>query len=178
MQRPPENLCQAAVGLRRWRVADAELCFQLVSESVEHLAPWMPWATSDYGRRDAQEYLQRCEDDWASGTAFQYLILADGAPAGSAGLMARIGPGGLEIGYWVHPSFTGRGVATSAAAALTDAAFALPGIDRVEILHDELNLASGRVPAKLGYRHVDTRQSRFDLAPGDSGISKVWRITR
>lgn len=48
--------------------------------------------------------------------------------------MARIGPGGLETGYWVHQAHTRRGLATAAAAALTDAALALPGIDRVEIL--------------------------------------------
>jgi len=177
MDRPPEKLSHAAVSLRRWRTADAHLCLRLVTESLDHLRPWMPWATDDYTLADASEYLQRSEEDWAGGTAFQYLILADGNPAGSAGLMARIGPGGLEIGYWVHPGFTGRGVATSAAAALTEAAFALPGIERVEIQHDALNLASERVPAKLGYQHVDTRPSRFELAPGDCGTSKVWRIT-
>ena len=177
-QTPPETLRHAAVSLRRWRPEDAELCFRLVSESLEHLRPWMPWATASYGLADAREYLSQCEADWAAGTAFQYLIEVGGTPAGSAGLMARIGPGGLEIGYWVHPSFTGRGVATSASAALTEAAFGLPRIDRVEIQHDKLNLASGRVPAKLGYQHVDTRASRFELAPGDSGMSKVWRITR
>ena len=175
---PPDTLRHAAVSLRRWRPDDAELCYRLVSESLEHLRPWMPWAAGRYGLDDAREYLDRCEADWAAGTAFQYLIKVGASPAGSAGLMARIGPGGLEIGYWVHPSFTGRGVATSASAALTEAAFGLPGIDRVEIEHDELNLASGRVPAKLGYQHVDTRASRFEPAPGDSGTSKVWRITR
>ncbi len=175
---PPETLSYAAVSLRRWRADDAELCFRLVNESLEHLKPWMPWAANGYGLADAREYLDRCEGDWAAGSAFQYLIQVSGSPAGSAGLMARIGPGGLEIGYWVHPSFTSRGVATSASAALTEAAFGLPGIDRVEIQHDELNLASGRVPAKLGYQPVGTRESGFELAPGDSGISKVWRITR
>jgi RimJ/RimL family protein N-acetyltransferase len=175
---PPETLSHAAVSLRRWRPDDAELCFRLVSESLEHLRPWMPWATASYGLADARAYLDQCEADWAAGAAFQYRIEAGGSPAGSAGLMARIGPGGLEIGYWVHPAFTGRGVATSASAALTEAAFGLPGVDWVEIQHDELNLASGRVPAKLGYEHVETRASRFELAPGDSGTSKVWRITR
>ncbi len=175
---PPETLSYAAVSLRRWRAGDAELCFRLVTESLEHLRPWMPWAANEYGLAAAREYLDRCEADWAAGTAFQYLIQVGGSPAGSAGLMARIGPGGLEIGYWVHPAFTGRGVATSASAALTEAAFGLPDIDRVEIQHDELNLASGRVPAKLGYQHVGTRESSFERAPGESGMSKVWRITR
>ena len=177
MNSPPEQLAHASIELRRWREADADLCLRLVSESLAHLRPWMPWATSDYGPADATGYLQRCEADWAAGTAFQYLVLAGGQPAGSAGLMARIGDGGLEIGYWVHPTFTGRGVATSAAAALTDAALALPGIDHVEIHHDVLNLASERVPAKLGFSPVGTREARFGLAPGDSGTTKIWRIT-
>ena len=174
---PPEILSSGPVELRRWRSADAELCLRLVTESLDHLRPWMPWATSAYDLATAEAYLQGCEDGWTAGTAFNYLIWA-GEPAGSAGLMARVGPGGLEIGYWVHRAHTGRGVATAAAAALTQAALALPGIDHVEIHHDQLNLASERVPAKLGYTHVDTRpETRFDRAAADSGISKVWRIT-
>lgn len=183
METPPEHLTQdradfGRVELRRWRASDADLCFRLVTESLEHLRPWMPWATDDYELADAQDYMERCEDSWADGTAFQYLIIADGTPAGSAGLMARIGPGALEIGYWVHPASIGRGVATAASAALTAAALALPGIDHVEIHHDERNLASGRVPAKLGYTHVETRAERVEMAPGDSGTTLVWGITR
>jgi ribosomal-protein-serine acetyltransferase len=179
MDRPPERLAAGPVELRRWRPADAELCLRLDTESLDHLRPWMPWATPDYDPAAAQEFLQRCEDDWAAGTAFQNQIHDDGALAGSAGLMGRIDPGGLEIGYWVHTAHTGRGIATAAAAALTEAALSLAGVDHVEIHHDRLNLASERVPAKLGYTHVDTRpETRFDRAPADSGISKVWRISR
>jgi ribosomal-protein-serine acetyltransferase len=178
MDSPPEHLMHDFVELRRWRASDADLCFRLVSESLEHLRPWMPWATHDYGPSEAADFVRRCEADWSADTAFQYLIIADGTPAGSAGLMARVEPGGLEIGYWVHPASTGLGVATAASAALTEAALALPGIDHVEIHHDERNLASERVPVKLGYTHVDTRAERSELAPGDSGTTKVWRITR
>ncbi len=177
MESPPEHLTHDVVDLRRWRASDADLCFRLVSESVDHLRPWMPWATPAYSRTDAADFLERCEEDWATGTAFQYLIFAERTPVGSAGLMARIEPGGLEIGYWVHPDFTARGIATAAAAALTQAAFTLPGIDHVEIHHDQLNLASGRVPAKLGYRVIEMRRGRFEPAPGDSGITQVWRLT-
>ena len=178
MDAPPENLHHASVDLRRWRATDAELCFRLVSESLAHLRPWMAWAIETYGLDDARDYVERCEESWADGSAFQYLILAGGAPAGSAGLMARIGAGGLEIGYWVHPAYTSRGIATAASAALTEAAFALPGIDRVEIHHDILNLASERVPAKLGLSAVGTAKSRYELAPAECGTTRVWRISR
>ena len=179
MNRPPEVLTNAAVTLSRWRAADAELCYRIISESADHLAPWMAWATPDYSLDRATDHVCRCEANWADGTAFQYLILVQGNPAGSASLMARIGDRALEIGYWVHPAWTGRGVATSAAAALTDAALALPAIDQVEIHHDVRNVASERVPAKLGYAFIEEAKTAPELvAPGDAGISKVWRITR
>ena len=63
-------------------------------------------------------------------------------------------------------------------AALTDAALALPAVDHVEIHHDMLNLASERVPAKLGFTQVGTTTGRFELAPGDSGTTAIWRIAR
>lgn len=179
MDRPPETLASAAVTLRRWRAPDAQLSFKLVRESLDHLSPWVAWATQDYSLDSATEYVRRCEANWADGEAFQYAILMQGNAVGSAGLMARIGDGGLEIGYWVHPSWTGRGLATSAAAALTDAALTLPGIDRVEIHHDVRNAASGRVPAKLGYTCVgEVPTDPAMIAPADAGTSRVWRITR
>jgi len=179
MDRPPETLSNAAVTLRRWRAADAELSYRLVRASLEHLMPTMAWATADYSPDSAADFVARCEANWADGEAFQYAIYMDGEPVGSAGLMARIGSGGLEIGYWVHPAWTGRGVATSAAAALTDAALALPSIDRVEIHHDVFNPASGRVPAKLGFTFItEVPTDPAMIAPSDSGTSRVWRITR
>jgi RimJ/RimL family protein N-acetyltransferase len=175
--RPAEELSHETVTLRRWRAADADLVYRLVTESAEHLRPWMTWA-ADYTPQAAADYVAACELEWEAGTAFGYLISEKGEPVGSSGLMGRIGPGGLEIGYWVHPDRTGRGIATSAAAALTEAAFGLPGIGRVEIMHDLSNAASGQIPRKLGYARVGTIAGRFPRAPGECGTSVVWRIVR
>lgn len=129
-------------------------------------------------RRAAQaEFLAGCERDWAAGAGFNYAILVDGAVAGSAGLMARIGPGGLEIGYWVHPAYTRRGLATAASAALTDQAFALQGIERVQIVHDERNSASGGIPRKLGFTEVERRPLDHKPLAG-TGVGVVWEVTR
>jgi ribosomal-protein-serine acetyltransferase len=174
---PAEELTSDRVALRRWRAADADLAYRLVSESAVYLRPWMPWAAG-YTADTAREFAATCERDWASGTAFNYLICHDGAPAGSAGLMTRRGPGVLEIGYWVHPEHAGQGVATAAADALTRAAFGLPGIGRVEIVHDLNNAASAQVPRKLGYARVGTEPGPPDRAPGECGTTAVWRSTR
>jgi len=178
MERPAEILSHGQVTLRRWRAADAQLVWRLVRESLEHLRPWMPWAAR-YDLGTSAEFTRQCEQDWRSGAAFNYAITAGGQAAGSCGLMARIGPGGLEIGYWVHQDYARRGLASDAAAALSEAAFVLPGIDRVEIVHDEANIASAGVPRKLGFTEVEKRQSAAEAAaPGETGTSVVWRLTR
>jgi ribosomal-protein-serine acetyltransferase len=164
------------VTLRRLREADLEAVFQAVTESLDHLRPWMPWA-ANYTRQSAAEFLAQAARDWADGSEYNYAIITDGALAGGCSLMTRIGPGGLEIGYWVHRAYTRRGLATAASAALVEQAFRLPGVDRVEIIHDELNVASGGVPRKLGFTEVG-RQPLSEPTPGGNGVGVVWRLTR
>ena len=162
--------------MRRWRQDDLDALFGAVTESLDHLRPWMPWAGTTAGRRRRNTWPGRTKH-WDEGTEYNYAITTAGALAGSIGLMARIGPGGLEIGYWVHQAYTRRGLATTAAAALVEQAFRLPGVNRVEIVHDELNVASGGVPRKLGFTEVERRPLE-ELSPGGSGVGVIWRLTR
>ena len=54
-----------------------------------------------------------------------------------------VGPGALEIGYWCHIEYAGRGIITRSAVRLTDIAFEpSPGIERVEIHCDKANIRS------------------------------------
>jgi ribosomal-protein-serine acetyltransferase len=174
--RPDDLIERGPVTLRRHREEDADAVFQAVTESVNHLRPWMPWA-ADYTRQSAAEFLARAAQDWEDGTEYSYAITTGGTLAGGCSLMARIGPGALEIGYWVHRAYTRRGLATEASAALVEQAFRLPGIERVEIVHDELNIASGRVPRKLGFTEVGRRALAQPSARG-TGVGVVWRLLR
>ena len=189
-ERPNELIEHAPVTLRRYRAEDADALFQAVTESLDHLRPWLPWA-ADYSRESAEEFLAGSVKDWDEGTAYNYAILiaipggsalagralADRALAGGIGLMTRCGPGGLEIGYWVHRAHTGRGLATAATAALVRQAFGLPGVDWVEIVHDELNVASGQIPRKLGFAEAG-RRPLDPPPPSGTGTGVVWRLTR
>jgi RimJ/RimL family protein N-acetyltransferase len=162
--------------LRRLREDDLDAVFEAVTESLDHLGPWLPWVAG-YDRQSAVEFLARAARDWADGTEFVYAIVAGGQIAGIAGLMTRIGPGGLEIGYWVRRGFTRRGLATAATAALVEEAFRLPGVARVEIVTDELNVASAGVPRKLGFAEAGRR--RIDMpSPEGTGTGVVWVLTR
>ena len=176
IERPEDVLVHGPVTLRRHREDDLDAVFAAVTESLDHLRPWMPWAAG-YTRQAAAEFVAKSARSWADGSEYGYAIIADGMLAGGCSLMDRIGPGGLEIGYWVHRAWTRRGLATAASAALVQAAFGLPGVDRVEIVHDELNVASAGVPRKLGFTEVERRP--LDLPPAaGTGVGVVWRLTR
>ena len=115
-ERPDDVIEIGPATLRRYREDDLDALVQAVSESEDHLGPWLPWVAG-HSRESEAGFLARAALDWESGTAYNYAMIAEGTLAGGIALMARIGPGGLEIGYWVHQASTRRGLATAASAA-------------------------------------------------------------
>jgi len=179
---PPREVRAGSLVCRRWREDDAEALFEAVSASAEHLRPWMPWAKG-YDLDGAREFLARQApraapdgDEPVTDAAYAICDL-DGRILGSCGLHARLGAGALEIGYWVDVRATRRGVATLAAALLTETALMLPGVEGAEIHHDKANTASGAIPASLGYRHVATVAQKPE-APGEAGVEFQWQMDR
>lgn len=136
---------------------------------------WIAYEPLD--RQQRLDLVEQWRRDWDGGGDMVLFMWLDGELAGSCGLHRRLGPHGLEIGYWVHVDHVGKGCATSASRALTDAAFALPEIDFVEIHHDLNNVRSSRVPAKLGYQDQGVVPGEVH-APGDDGRDRIWRVTR
>jgi RimJ/RimL family protein N-acetyltransferase len=174
----PEWVQDGGLLLRRWCVDDAPVQHRAVSESVEHLRPWMAWvATEPLALDRRRELLDKWERDWARGGDVYLAVIVHGRVAGSAGLHRRRGPGVLEIGYWTHPSFLRQGVATNVARMLTDAAFAVAEVERVEIHHDKANVASAGVPRRLGYR-LAAETPQPPAAPAELGVDCAWRMTR
>jgi RimJ/RimL family protein N-acetyltransferase len=174
--RPPERIAGDGIVLRRPRAEDGDALAAAIRASLEHLRPWMAWAddeaTTPERRRD---HLERVDRGWEAGTDFAFLVLDAGETrvVGGSGLHRRIGPGAIEIGYWVHVDHGDRGIATALARALTDAALALPDVDRVEIHCDEANVRSAAVPRRLGYR-LDRMEDDEVTAPGEVGRSMIW----
>jgi RimJ/RimL family protein N-acetyltransferase len=176
---PPETLKLPRGVLERLREEHSGLVAEAVLASLEHLKPWMPWANVEAGSPAAQ--LERCraaQELWTSGSDYQYVLLSDdaGPVIGSFGLHRRIGPGGIELGYWMHVDYAGQGYATEAAQALTGASLALDDVTRVEIHTDQANLKSAAIPQRLGFR-LDRVSEREPEAPAETGRTQVWIIT-
>jgi RimJ/RimL family protein N-acetyltransferase len=175
---PSAAIAGGPIRLRRWRLDEAELIARLVTDNLEHLRPWMPWAQRPPAIEEQRWFVERMRQAWDDRTDFGYAVaLPAGEVVGGMGLHTRQGPGTLEIGYWIAAAHSGRGYATAGSRALTGAAFALPGVERVEIRCDEANRASAAVPARLGFTLAEVI-ARPASAPGESGRAMIWVVRR
>ncbi|WP_437835409.1 GNAT family N-acetyltransferase [Sorangium sp. So ce1153] len=179
-ERPPARIVTARLTLRAWRPEDAPLIREAIDSSLAHLRPWMPWAVHEPSSIEATAaLLEKFRDDFAAGRDFHYGIFTrdEREVLGGTGLHPRIGPGAIEIGYWLRETATRRGYATEAVARLTRVALEELGLTRVEIRCDPRNTASAAVPRRLGYRHVETLEANALTPAGEPRDTMVWAQT-
>lgn len=176
--RPPVEIVGRRVVVRRYSLGDAVDLHEAIVDSVQHLVPWMPWASLEpLGLSDRERLITDGLERWERGEDFNFGVFEDGTFVGGCGLHRRVGPGGLEIGYWTRFGETGRGIATEAAECLVEAAFSMPAVEFVEVHHDVANQASGRIPQHLGFTLIEEREDGAD-APAEAGVERVWRLDR
>jgi RimJ/RimL family protein N-acetyltransferase len=96
------------------------------------------------------------EGEWV-----QLAVELGGAVVGDLACNIRSGGGIAEIGFTLHPSHQGDGLATEAAAALVHFLIEDRGIHRVEAELDPNNVASMRLLERLGmvFSHISARST-------------------
>ncbi len=174
--RAPDQIDLGDLVLRRPRRADAEALLAATTADLDHLGPWMPWATPERNTLEQrqtfiQEDLDRPDGD--RGATYLLVDAAAGTVLGSTGIHDRIGTDGLEIGYWLASAVTGRGIMTRAVAALVEVARGRDGVTRVEVRCDEANVRSAAIPRRLGFTLARTMDSEV-TAPSETGRHQVW----
>lgn len=174
---PPYAIRTERLTLRCWEPRDAPLLKNALDSSLEHLRPWMPWAADEPRPLDDKvELLRTFRGRFDLGDDFVYGIFErdESEVIGGSGLHTRVGPGALEIGYWIRASRVGNGLAREAAAALTAVAFRVCGVDRVEIRVDPGNAPSLRVPRALGFTEEATLRRRLPANEGEPPRDAVF----
>ena len=177
---PPRRIEGPRIVLRCWEPADARLFEPALRANRAHIGAWIPPVWDEPSELDDIALrLEQFRTEFHAGIGFVYAILdaTETKILGEAGLMPRIGPAALEIGYWVHVDHVGQGIATEATRALTRAGLNLAEVDRIEIHCDAANVPSTAVPRRLGYRL--TNQPLPDPAspkPHDSGEILVFEL--
>ena len=178
---PAYRIETARLVLRCWEPADAPLLDAAIRASVDHLLPWMPWAEDEPQPLAARlALIRRWRGMFDLDQDYVYGVFNpdESAVLGGCGLHTRAGKSALEIGYWIHADYTGRGLATELAAALTRAAFEVQSVARVEIHMEPRNHASAAIPKKLGYRHIATLPDWTPLPNGGWHSHMLWALVR
>jgi RimJ/RimL family protein N-acetyltransferase len=141
------------IAVRQYRESDAKEFQAAVLESVERLAEWLPWCTSDYSIQDATDWVNSASHTWKDGTDYRFLIedAKTGRILGSVGINQVVPQHKRgNLGYWVRKSAINQGICTRAARQVVSFAFQELGFQRLEIHVQTNNNASNAVAAKIG----------------------------
>lgn len=165
--------------LRCWTPGDAPALQSAILASLPELKTWMRFAQPEpepLERKVERLRLWRAAFDQDEYFQFGVFPPDESAVWGGVALLPRIGPGGLEISYWLRTTCHGRGLASEAVAALTQVAFAVYRVARVEIHCEPANTASAAVPRRLGFRHEATLARRLPGVDGTPRDMMVWTL--
>lgn len=165
--------------LRCWEPQDAPSLCAVLIVNMEHLRPWMPWASEENASLESQlNRLRKVRADFDLDRDYGFAIFDRSGVEliGSAGLHTRKETGVLEIGYWIDKDHCRQGYASEASAALTRAAFEIFNVRRVDIRCDPDNHGSAGVPRKLGFMHEATLRERLLDFYGSYTGSMIWSL--
>ncbi|NRB63116.1 MAG: GNAT family N-acetyltransferase [Saprospiraceae bacterium] len=165
--------------IRCYQPQDAKLLKEAIDVSIEHLKPWLTWATDEPEPLQSKiDRLQRFRGQFDLGVDFIFGIFSkdESELIGSTGLHNRIGDDAREIGYWISVEHVKRGYALENVMALVKVGFELEGLDRIEIHCAPQNIGSRRIPEKLGFTHEGTLRRRIPTENGQNDDEMIWTL--
>ena len=165
--------------LRCWSPEDAPALRAVLDESDQHLRPWIPFMKDEpRSLEQTADWLRQHRANFDTDEMYRYGVFNrhDNTLLGENMLLPRVGPGGLEVGYWTHENSGGYGYATEASCAMIRVAFEVANVERVEIHCAPDNAASAAIPKKLGFRHEATLKDRYPDTEGGMHDLMIWTL--
>jgi RimJ/RimL family protein N-acetyltransferase len=142
----------------------------------EFINRFVPFGSRATDVASARETLQRYADWRAADTASLHGIRLDGKLVGGVlFLNFDAAQGTCEVGCWLEPAATGRGLITRAMRVLLDHAFDDRGIHRVEWIAATGNTASLNVARRLGMTREGVQRESYPHQ-GVRLDMEVWSI--
>jgi ribosomal-protein-alanine N-acetyltransferase len=174
----PAALVEGDVGVRPFRLRDAQAWSESRIRNEEWLAPWegrqpsLPLST--WAERHSPgafaAMLRSMRRDARAGRSLPFAVLHSGSLVGQI-TVANVVRGAFQsasVGYWVDRAVAGRGVIPTALALVVDHCFTSVGLHRIEANVRPENGPSLRVVRKLGFREEG-------LHPRFLFIDGAWR---
>lgn len=149
----------STIVLRPPTEADISTIYEAALASREELSPWMPWCDEGFNREVAVTWVNSTNENDAE-RAFTVWDETEGIYLGNCGLHEISSKlRSAEMGYWIRTDQTGRGIATAAARAVANFAFAGLNLVRVSMVIALNNDPSRRVAEKLNAKCEGTQRN-------------------
>ena len=149
------------VTLRPWRLADRDFIAEAFADPEI-----MRWHS--FTHRAPDEWLRERIAAWSGGERAEWAVEFDGQLAGRINLhLIDVDDRTCAVGYFVHPAWRGRGVASASLRALTRWTLR-QGMHRIALEHAVANHASCAVASRCGYpfegiaRQASRRNGEWD----------------
>ncbi|MEU4999554.1 GNAT family protein [Streptomyces sp. NPDC021622] len=147
-----------------------------IERARDFAGPWVPLTALVTDVVSARERLQAYADKQAADTGRLYGIWLDGTLVG--GVLFRIfdtATESCEVGVWLEPSATGRGLISKAARILIDWAVDERGMHRVEWMASSANHRSIALAERLGMTKDGVLRESFPWQ-GVRHDMEVWSV--
>lgn len=177
----PTLLRGEKVELRAYSNTHAHAIWQAVKTSRAHLAPWMPWVNTWTEAVEGERYVRRMQAAWLKREDFVFGMWEKLS-------QTLVGACGLHdpdwttpkfmIGYWISPSFEGKGFITEAVKLLTAFGFEHLKANRLYISCDADNIRSAAVAARVGYTQEAYLRHERKNVRGQLSDTLIFGITR
>ncbi|WP_413734191.1 GNAT family N-acetyltransferase [Sodalis sp. RH21] len=155
-----ELKCPPSLRLSLQQESDAADLFALVQLEKERLSRHLSWPRLINDVKDTLANIRHNRADFAEGRSAVYVLRWDEELAGILSYNT-INDKQAEIGYWLAARHEGRGVMSTAVAALMDWYAAADRLDTFIIRCGVSNRASNRLAQRLGFE-FDYRQVRAE----------------
>jgi RimJ/RimL family protein N-acetyltransferase len=160
---PTEPLVNGPVILREFSYRDIPMAREMSTDPYVPLIGTLPANASD---QEAQAYIDRQRGRLAEGTGFSFAIAeadTDRAVGGIGLWLAGLRQGRATVGYSIAPSARGRGLAAAALIAVTEFAWTIPALHRIEAYIEPWNVGSVRTAEQAGYQREGLLRSHQEI---------------
>lgn len=138
--------------LRIWSERDAEAAYAVIDLSRAFLGEWLPWVKETKSPEDFKGFIRFARDEFSKESSYHLGIFMNGDVVGGISFNEiNTKDNKVEIGYWVSQTHSGQGIITRSVEALINVAFNDWDMHRIAIHVAGDNLASRRVPERLGF---------------------------
>jgi RimJ/RimL family protein N-acetyltransferase len=149
---------------------DGAMVFAVADKSRVYLGEWLPWIHRTNNIQDSERTARLFYSDFILRKNLHFVIMAQGELIGCCCFNElNWDIPSAAIGYWCAEDVQGRGYISEAVAALTIYGFRLMGLKKINIVCDDKNTRSAKVPERLDYK-LETVSKASIYKPGSDEV--------